>query len=71
MFTNEPFVTSEDSAHSTMAESRFRALGQTRAGRKLFVAFTIREKKIRVISVRDMKRKERQAYERFEKDSRL
>jgi hypothetical protein len=68
-FSNEPFVTVEDIKHSTRVEKRFQALGQTKTGRKLFVAFTIRDKKIRVISIRDMKKKERTAYERLEKDS--
>lgn len=69
IFVSEPFLTLEDRGHSTVVERRFQGLGQTKTGRKLFVAFTIRDKKVRVISVRDMKRKERQAYEQFEKDS--
>jgi uncharacterized DUF497 family protein len=69
LFASEPFVTVEDRRHSTGAEKRFQGLGQTKTSRKLFVAFTIRDKKIRVISIRDMKRKERLAYEQFEKDS--
>lgn len=69
LFLNEPFITIEDSKHSSGNEKRFQGLGKTKAHRKLFVAFTIRSRKIRVISVRDMKRKERAAYEHFEKDS--
>jgi uncharacterized DUF497 family protein len=68
-FASEPFITVEDIAHSTKVEKRFQALGKTKTGRKVFVAFTIREKKIRVISIRDMKKKEKQAYERLEKSS--
>jgi len=68
-FSNEPFVTVEDIKHSTHIEKRFQALGQTKTNRKLFVAFTIRDKKIRIISIRDMKKKERIAYEQLEKDS--
>jgi uncharacterized DUF497 family protein len=49
-FVNEPLITDEDTQHSTSTEKRFYALGQTKANRKLFVAFTIRDKKIRVIS---------------------
>jgi len=37
--------------------------GQTLAGRRLFIAFTIGEDKIRVISARDMNKKERNIYE--------
>lgn len=69
VFTSKPFVTSEDTKHSIATEKRYQGLGQTKSGRKLFVAFTVRNKHVRVISIRDMKRKERQAYEQFEKDS--
>jgi uncharacterized DUF497 family protein len=69
VFTNEPFITAEDVKHSTNAEQRYQGLGQTKVNRKLFVAFTVRDKKIRVISIRDMKRKERQLYEWLEKNS--
>ena len=39
------------------------ALGRTDAGRHLFIVFAIRENLIRVISARDMNRKERRLYE--------
>ena len=68
VFANESFVTAEDLKHSS-SEQRFYGLGQTKTNRKLFVVFTIRDRKIRVISIRDMKKKERLAYERLEKDS--
>ena len=38
--------------------------GITDEGRKLTVIFTIRGKKVRVISVRDMSRKEEKSYEK-------
>jgi uncharacterized DUF497 family protein len=63
VFISGSFMTLEDSKHSTTIEKRFHGLGQTKTGRKLFVVFTIRSKKIRVISIRDMKRKERKVYE--------
>jgi uncharacterized DUF497 family protein len=44
-------------------EVRDLALGRTDADRWLFVAFTVRGELIRVISVRDMTRSERKAYE--------
>ena len=47
-------------------EHRYYALGQTDAGRWLFVVFTIRDQLIRVISARDMSRRERRAYFRAE-----
>jgi len=61
VFFNSPFIVGEDEAHS-QREKRFFALGQTDEGRELFVAFTIRCKKLRVVSVRDMSRKERKVY---------
>lgn len=43
-------------------EPRFGALGETAKGRLLFLAFTIRDDKIRVISARPMNEKERNFY---------
>jgi uncharacterized DUF497 family protein len=61
-FFNLPLLLRPDPSHS-QAESRYFVLGQTNAGRYLFVAFTIRKDKIRVISARDMSQKERAIYE--------
>jgi hypothetical protein len=58
VFFNEPLVVSSDAKHS-QDEDRFYALGRTSADRRLFVAFTMRGTLIRVISARDMSRKER------------
>jgi uncharacterized DUF497 family protein len=44
-------------------EVRYAALGQTYGSRLLAVVFTIRSKRIRVISARPMSRKERKLYE--------
>jgi len=41
---------------------RFYALGQTDMKRFLFIAFTVRNNLIRVISARDMSREERRVY---------
>ena len=69
IFFHDPFVLRSDAGHSKH-EKRYLALGQTVKGRKLFVAFTIRRKLIRVISVRDMNRAENEEYQRHEeKDS--
>ena len=62
-FYNLPLLFQPDTVHST-TESRYFVLGQTDAGRKLFIAFTVRENKIRVISGRDMSKKERTIYEK-------
>jgi len=39
-------------------------MGKTKQGRLLFVVFTIRRKKIRIISARDTNRKEELLYEK-------
>ena len=44
-------------------EARYLLLGKTKTGRVLFVVFTLRGKKIRIISARDTKNKERRLYE--------
>ncbi|HSW97025.1 MAG TPA: BrnT family toxin [Candidatus Saccharimonadales bacterium] len=69
VFSNEPFVIAEDVEHSTSKEQRFEALGKTRGNRKLFVSFTIRKNKVRVISIRDMSKKEVVTYASIEKNS--
>ncbi|MAE70556.1 MAG: hypothetical protein CME06_08825 [Gemmatimonadetes bacterium] len=63
VFFLEPLLVSADPAHS-QAEARFYALGQTLESRRLFVVFTIRGERIRVISARNMSRRERRTYER-------
>jgi uncharacterized DUF497 family protein len=68
VFFHRPLVVRSDVRHSKI-EKRYYALGQTSAGRWLFLAFTIRRKLIRVISARDMNRKELEAYERHEENS--
>lgn len=62
VFMNEPLVVLDDLKHSGN-EKRFHSLGQTSDGRLLHITFTIRTSKIRVISARDMHRKERAIYE--------
>ena len=60
-FLNQPLLLAEDVGHS-QGERRYYALGQTNAGRLRFIAFTIRQDMIRIISARDMSRKEREIY---------
>ena len=58
-----------DALHSK-DEQRYQAFGITNSGRMLFVAFTVRGERIRVISARDMHRKERRIfYEEIKKDT--
>ena len=61
LFFNLPLLLSDDVRHSDQ-EDRHYVLGQTNAGRMLFIAFTIRRDRIRVISARDMNRQERKRY---------
>ena len=62
VFFNLPLLLHPDLAHS-QEESRYYVLGQTNRGRRLFIAFAIRNDKIRVISAREMSKKEREQYE--------
>ena len=52
----------QDKFHSGR-EDRYILLGQTKRQRLLFVVFTIRNRRIRVISARDLNKKERPLYE--------
>jgi len=62
VFFNRPLLVAPDIEHS-QREPRYAALGQTNAARRLAVVFTIRETLIRVISARDVSRRERRIYE--------
>lgn len=61
LFFNLPLIVADDTKHSEL-EARYFALGQTNTGRLLFLSFTIRADKIRVISARDMSHREREVY---------
>ena len=61
IFFNRPMVIQDDVIHSK-TEKRFYALGKTDLKRTLFIAFTVRKTLIRIISARDMSRKEREIY---------
>ena len=66
IFFNEPLLVLDDSKHC-QAETRYHALGKTDTGRLLHITFTLRSENtlmlIRVISARDMHKKERTVYE--------
>lgn len=61
VFFNQPLVVVDDEKHSKH-QKRWYALGRTESDRYLFVVFTLRRKLIRVISARDMSKKERRIY---------
>ena len=65
VFFNQPLLVLEDAKHSD-AEPRFHALGVTHAGRPLHITFTLRlgGTRIRIISARDMHRKERAIHDK-------
>lgn len=61
VFASNPIVL-PNIRHSRQ-EKRYFCLGQTNKGRKLYVSLTVRSSRIRIISARDMSRKERKSYE--------
>ena len=61
IFFNQPLLVFPDEEHSE-EEQRYYVLGRTDQGRRLFVVFTPRRGKIRVISAREMTMRERAFY---------
>ncbi len=68
IFFREPLIVRKNVRHSG-SEKRYYALGHTASGRLLFAAFTIRRSLVRVISVRDMNRNEKEIYRIQERNS--
>ncbi len=62
IFVNNPLI-SKDPKHSTKREKRYQSTGLTNKGKTLFISFTLRNNKIRIISARLASRKERKVYE--------
>lgn len=64
VFFNDPLLLLSDEKHSN-DEVRYHAYGKTNDDRRLHISFTLRSSDtlIRVISARDMSRKERLIYE--------
>ena len=56
---NVPLLVLPDAKHS-QREARYFVLGRTNADRWLYIAFTVRKKRIRVISARDMNQREQE-----------
>ena len=63
VFSDEKNVSDEDIAHSII-ENRFLIIGKTERGRLFYQIFTRRGDKIRVISSRDINKKEVHLYEK-------
>jgi hypothetical protein len=62
IFFETPILFFDDKTHSNQ-EQRFIAFGTTKNKRLLFVVFTIRKHRIRIISARSQDRDERSFYE--------
>jgi uncharacterized DUF497 family protein len=64
VFFNDPLIVVGDAKHGE-TEQRLHALGKTAQNRLLHITFTVRQNgtMIRVISARDMHRKERKVYD--------
>lgn len=63
VFSDSSNVIDEDIEHSTI-EKRFLIIGKTQEGRLLYQIFTRRGDKIRVVSSRDINKKEVELYEK-------
>lgn len=63
IFFNTPLLLFPDPKHSEK-EERYIALGQSKKGLWLFVSYTVRGKKLRIISARLQSKKERLMYEK-------
>jgi uncharacterized DUF497 family protein len=71
VFFNRPLIVADDKKHS-IAEKRYYVFGRTDADRYLFIAFTIRNNLIRVITARDMNNKETTRYhEKIKRNSKI
>lgn len=68
IFFNNPTIF-EDKKHSKIQETRLYAYGTTDKGRLLTVVFTIRNKRIRVVSARPMGKRERKDYLTWKKEN--
>lgn len=62
-FLDDGKVILKDKLHSTGLEERFILLGKTKRNRLLYVVFTQRDDKLRIISARDINKKEVYLYE--------
>lgn len=66
VFINRPLLLLDDTRHSK-EEKRYNVLGRSNINRKLFLTITIRHNFVRIISARDMSKKERRTYAEAEK----
>lgn len=70
VFRDKKKLIFKDHVHSNN-EERYRILGKTEKGRLLFVVFTLRKTKVRIISARVINKKEIYLYEKKTSTTRL
>jgi len=68
VFINDPIILRLDKRHS-LNEKRYSCFGKSNSGRYLFVSFTVRGNKVRVISARPMSKLDKYLYEKIQKNS--
>lgn len=66
VFKNSPLLWFDDQKHSEI-EKRYIVFGKTNKHRLLVMSITVRENKIRIITVRDQNKKEKMFYKNYEK----
>lgn len=64
VFGNYPLIIAKDNLHS-QKELRYQGMGKTNNNRLLFVSFTLRKSQVRIISIRNMSKKEKNKYEKI------
>lgn len=67
-FNNDPKIVFSDESHS-LKEKRYGMYGITNKNIRLSIVFTIRNERVRVITARQMSKKERRAYEKAKKNT--
>jgi uncharacterized protein len=70
VFLNDSVMVTSDKKHSNV-EDRYLCLGISQKQKYLYISFTIRGEKIRIISARPMDRQERDSYEKIKKNTRF
>ena len=70
IFVDNHVIVYDDKTHSVV-EKRFVAVGKSKGGKLLFIIYTMRKEKIRVISARPADKKERRLYEKTKTNTTL
>lgn len=68
VFNDESNFIFEDEKHSGK-EMRYGLFGQSGKRRKISIVFTVRHDKVRIITARDMSKRERRSYEEIKKNT--